>query len=58
MISKPGHFVIRLFYFFQAFYSNYYLETKFTLGIVAKILFVRYEQKDYNVKPDPQGNAQ
>ena len=23
-----------------------------------KILFVRYEQKDCNEKPDPQGNAQ
>lgn len=28
------------------------------LGIVAKILFVRHEQKDCSVKPDPKGNAQ
>ncbi len=30
----------------------------FALGIEVEILFVRNEQKDCNVKPDPQGNAQ
>ena len=28
------------------------------LGIAMEILFVRNEQKDCNVKPDPRGNAQ
>ncbi len=28
------------------------------LGIAAEILFVRNKQKDCNVKPDPQCNAQ
>ena len=31
---------------------------KFALRIAVEILFVRYEQKDWNRKPDPQGNAQ
>ncbi len=30
----------------------------FALGIAVKILFVRYEQKDCNGKPDPCGNAE
>ena len=33
-------------------------ENEFALGIEVVILFVRNEQKDCNVKPDPQGNAQ
>ena len=33
-------------------------ENEFALGIEVEILFVRNEQKDCNVKPDPQGNAQ
>ena len=34
------------------------METYFALGIEVEILFARNEQKDCNVKPDPQGNAQ
>ena len=34
------------------------MKTKFALGIEVEILFARNEQKDCNVKPDPQGNAQ
>ena len=30
----------------------------FALRIAVEILFVRNEQKDWNGKPDPQGNAQ
>jgi len=32
------------------------MKTKFALGIEVEILFGRNEQKDCNVKPDPQGN--
>ena len=34
------------------------MKTNFALGIEKEILFLRNEQKDCNVKPDPQGNAQ
>jgi len=34
------------------------MKTKFALGIEVEILFGRNEQKDCNVKPGPQGNAQ
>jgi len=32
-------------------------ENEFALGIEVEILFGRNEEKDCNVKPDPQGNA-
>ena len=35
-----------------------YLKTNSALGIEVEILFERNEQKDWNGKPDPQGNAQ
>jgi len=34
------------------------MKTKFALGIEVEILFARNEQKDCNIKSDPQGNAQ
>jgi len=34
------------------------MKTNFALGIEVEILFARNDQKDCNVKPDPQGNAQ
>ena len=34
------------------------MKTDVALGIEVEILFARNEQKDCNVKPDPQGNAQ
>ncbi len=38
--------------------KSYSIKTNFALGIEVEILFGRNEQKDCNVKPDPQGNAQ
>jgi len=34
------------------------MKTNVALGIEVEILFARSSQKDCNVKPDPQGNAQ
>ena len=41
-------------------YNNELLLTlpSIALGIAVEILFMRHEQKDCNVKPDPCGNAQ
>jgi hypothetical protein len=44
----------------NAFIGDYdfLIFTGLALGIDVEILFERYEQKDCNRKPDPQGNAQ
>jgi len=38
--------------------EHFFLSSEPALRIEAVILFVRHEQKDKSVKPDPQGNAQ